>query len=198
VFLVNSCQRYFSCGPIAGQALFRSYGCFFAEFLGDVSLVRLRLLDVNTCVGLRYGSRSNKFRRFSWRPALHHLREVALPHFAHLGVCLWDFPHRTSSAHDVKSIMRDAYLPRPFITCHESHGILTVCPSGAVLTIPLGPTNPTTTIVAGKPCSFDVRVSHPHCGYLCQHSYFATLQQWVTPSAFTQMRILSYRSHCRR
>ena len=37
------------------QALFRGYGCFFAEFLGEYSLVRLGLLDLTTCVGLRYG-----------------------------------------------------------------------------------------------------------------------------------------------
>lgn len=35
-----------------GQALSRSYGCFFAEFLGEHSLVRLGLLDLTTCVGL--------------------------------------------------------------------------------------------------------------------------------------------------
>ena len=38
-----------------GQALYRRYGRFFAEFLGDLSLVRLGLLDLTTCVGLRYG-----------------------------------------------------------------------------------------------------------------------------------------------
>ena len=38
-----------------GQALFQSYGCFFAEFLGGFSLVRLTLLELITCVGLRYG-----------------------------------------------------------------------------------------------------------------------------------------------
>ena len=37
------------------EALFRSYGCFFAEFLGEHSLVRLTLLELITCVGLRYG-----------------------------------------------------------------------------------------------------------------------------------------------
>ena len=78
VFLINSCQRYFSCVPrrpcgLCGKALFRSYGCFFAEFLGDVSLVRLALLELNTCVGLRYGCFHNKFREFSWKMALHHL-----------------------------------------------------------------------------------------------------------------------------
>ena len=38
-----------------GQTLSRSYGRFFAEFLEEDSLVRLGLLDLNTCVGLRYG-----------------------------------------------------------------------------------------------------------------------------------------------
>ena len=41
-----------------GQALLLTYGRFFAEFLGDLSLVRLGLLALNTCVGLRYGSYS--------------------------------------------------------------------------------------------------------------------------------------------
>jgi hypothetical protein len=52
------------------QALFRSYGWFFAEFLGEHSLVRLRLLDAITCVGLRYGFHANKLRDFSWKRAL--------------------------------------------------------------------------------------------------------------------------------
>ncbi len=95
------------------QALFRSYGCFFAEFLGDVSLVRLRLLDVNTCVGLRYGYSCNKFRDFSWKMALHHLprRTVIFPLFLEIAlklaarIFLGDFlKARTSNP-----IMRDAY-----------------------------------------------------------------------------------------
>ena len=39
-----------------GRALSRSYGRYFAEFLKDLSLVRLSLLDSTTCVGLRYGT----------------------------------------------------------------------------------------------------------------------------------------------
>ena len=50
-----------------GQALFRSYGCFFAEFLGEYSLVRLGLLDLTTCVGLRYGLHIRNPRSFSWK-----------------------------------------------------------------------------------------------------------------------------------
>ena len=59
MFLLNSRQEIFRCGPSpegVGQALSRSYGRFFAEFLKDLSLVRLRLLDATTCVGLRYGT----------------------------------------------------------------------------------------------------------------------------------------------
>jgi hypothetical protein len=37
------------------RALFRSYGRYFAEFLDEESLVHLGLLDLSTCVGLRYG-----------------------------------------------------------------------------------------------------------------------------------------------
>ena len=37
-----------------GQAISRSYGRFFAEFLKEPLLVRLGLLDLTTCVGLRY------------------------------------------------------------------------------------------------------------------------------------------------
>ena len=53
-----------------GQILFRSYGRFFAEFLGEKSLVRLGLLDLTTCVGLGYGSFIFMLREFSWK-ALH-------------------------------------------------------------------------------------------------------------------------------
>ena len=41
-----------------GKALFQSYGRCFAEFLNECSLVRLGLLDLLTCVGLRYGLRA--------------------------------------------------------------------------------------------------------------------------------------------
>jgi hypothetical protein len=40
---------------VTGQTLFRSYGRCIAEFLSEESLVHLGLLDLSTCVGLRYG-----------------------------------------------------------------------------------------------------------------------------------------------
>jgi hypothetical protein len=40
---------------VTGQTLSRSYGRCIAEFLDEESLVHLGLLDLSTCVGLRYG-----------------------------------------------------------------------------------------------------------------------------------------------
>ena len=58
----------FRCGPCKhGQALLLTYGRCFAEFLGDLSLVRLGLLDLTTCVGLWYGLVTLNLRRFSWK-----------------------------------------------------------------------------------------------------------------------------------
>jgi len=54
-----------------GQALYRRYGRFFAEFLEDLSLVRLGLLALTTCVGLRYDLYENILRRFSRKHAWH-------------------------------------------------------------------------------------------------------------------------------
>ena len=74
MFLLNSRQEIFRCGPPPegfGQALSRSYGRFFAEFLKDLSLVRLGLLDPTTCVGLRYGTATLNLRSFSRKRAPH-------------------------------------------------------------------------------------------------------------------------------
>jgi hypothetical protein len=40
---------------VRGQTLSLSYGRCIAEFLNEESLVHLGLLDLSTCVGLRYG-----------------------------------------------------------------------------------------------------------------------------------------------
>jgi hypothetical protein len=75
-----------------GQALSLTYGRFFAEFLEDLSFVRLSLLDQITCVGLRYGRYALELRRFSWNRALYalSLRRRKLP--LRLGLCIPDLP----------------------------------------------------------------------------------------------------------
>ena len=62
------------------QALSRSYGCFFAEFLEKQSLVRLSLLDSSTCVGFRYGFLFVMLRSFS--------RKIALPYLHWANPCI--------------------------------------------------------------------------------------------------------------
>ena len=49
---------------VCGLTLLLTYGRFFAEFLGDLSLVRLGLLALNTCVGLRYGLQNTNLEVF--------------------------------------------------------------------------------------------------------------------------------------
>ena len=109
MFLINSCQRYFRCGhfnKLKWQALFQSYGCFFAEFLEDLSLVRLGLLDLITCVGLRYGFYFINLRNFSWKRALHYSLGRTLRSLLYSDVTLTSasgFSWKPSSYHKHKS-----------------------------------------------------------------------------------------------
>ena len=48
------------------QTLSRSYGRCLAEFLNEGSLERLGLLDLSTCVGLRYGRLSLLIVKLFW------------------------------------------------------------------------------------------------------------------------------------
>jgi hypothetical protein len=54
---------------LRGRALSLTYGRFFAEFLEDLSLVRLSLLDSTTCVGFWYGPNIINLRSFSRKRA---------------------------------------------------------------------------------------------------------------------------------
>ena len=55
MFLVNSRLESLAEATLLWQTLSRSYGRLIAEFLNEDSLVHLGLLDLSTCVGLRYG-----------------------------------------------------------------------------------------------------------------------------------------------
>ena len=83
MFLVNSRQAIFSCDPhteMCRQTLSRSYGRYFAEFLGKLSPVRLGLLDPPTCVGFGTDTTVLKLRSFSWKALrTSRLTEVKLP-----------------------------------------------------------------------------------------------------------------------
>ena len=95
MFLVNSRLGIFSCEPAcAGRTLSLTYGRFFAEFLEDLSLVRLGLLALNTCVGLRYGSYVVMLRSFSWKRAPVDLVRPRTPHLCSALAYRTDFPIR--------------------------------------------------------------------------------------------------------
>ena len=47
---------------------------YFAEFLNQGSLTRLRILTLPTCVGLRYGHHSDSLRGFSRKHGISHFR----------------------------------------------------------------------------------------------------------------------------
>ena len=181
---------------LRGQALFRSYGCFFAEFLDDLSLVRLGLLDLITCVGLRYGFRINNLRSFSWKRALFYFR--VLPPFSS---CLESpFKSRIRIYQD-PSLQAECQIQlrtehttlRHSISLYESYGILTVYPSGAAFAIPLGPTNPWLIYIAKETLIFRRAGISPALRLLVPTFLLPHAPEWVTPSPSTQSGILSYR-----
>ena len=144
VFLVNSCQGNFRCGPTCvGQALFRRYGRFFAEFLGAHSLVRLALLELYTCVGCGTVVTCISLEVFLGRLFINVLlaeaRSAPLSRYCVVRI----FLHYISASTDANPIRRVDLFPPSLHHLYAGQGILTLCPSGAAFAIPLGPTNPT-------------------------------------------------------
>ena len=115
MFLINSRQGFFSCGPPSeefGQALSLTYGRCFAEFLEDLSLVRLGLLDLTTCVGLRYGLYNNKFRDFSWKRAPQNLPwQITKTFMLRSDLCIPDLPRIRPHDTNGNPIIRSEYNP---------------------------------------------------------------------------------------
>ena len=128
---------------VRGQALSLTYGRFFAEFLEDISLVRLALLELTTCVGLRYGRTRSLILEVFLETALCRLSP------SEEGNCrsAWDNALRICLQRALTPIT-EIQFPAVYTAVRHStrqrrgQGILTLCPSGAVFTIPLGPTNP--------------------------------------------------------
>ena len=68
-----------------------------------------------------------------------------------------------------------------------------MCPSGAAFAIPLGPTNPSLIVIAKETLVFRRGGISPPLWLLVPTFLLLDVPQWVTPSASTQTRILSYR-----
>ena len=77
-------------------------------------------------------------------------------------------------------------LRRSIALC-KSHGILTMCPSGAAFAIPLGPTNPWLIYIAKETLIFRRAGISPALRLLVPTFLLPYAPVWVTPSPSTQM-----------
>ena len=75
---------------------------------------------------------------------------------------------------------------RPSIASINGHGILTVCPSGAVFTIPLGPTNPQLITIAEETLIFRRAGFSPALWLLVPAFSLPYAPPWVIPLASSQ------------
>ena len=104
-----------------------------------------------------------------------------------------DFPRRHSHEANRNPITGSTYsrpsLHRPCV----GHGILTVCPSGAALAIPLGPTNPQLITIAEETLVFRRAGFSPALWLLVPTFLLQHAPVWVTPLPSSQIRTLSYR-----
>lgn len=124
MFLINSRQEIFRCGPHCwGQTLSRSYGRFFAEFLKGISLVRLSLLDSTTCVGLRYGTAMVNPNEVFLGSALLTLRETVVSRCDPSWTYVPDLPNTHPQSSNGNPIIRCEYstpsLHRTIVVCRN-------------------------------------------------------------------------------
>ena len=66
MFSKRKLANHYVIDKVMGQTLSRSYGRCIAEFLNEESLVRLGLLDLSICVGLRYGQPYTRVSKLFW------------------------------------------------------------------------------------------------------------------------------------
>lgn len=92
---------------------------------------------------------------------------------------------------DIQSSAHCTHLRRP-IRVPGSHGILTVCPSGAPFGIPLGPTNPTLIIIESETLLFRRGEFSSPLRLLVPTVSLLHTPRWVSPSASARCRTLSY------
>ena len=101
--------------------------------------------------------------------------------YCHASAVPWDLPHGPLPSRFNRLFRQPAEVPplRPRVAMMASAGILTGCPSD---TPPLQRVlvRPRLTLIRlaliRNPWPSGVRVSHPHCRYLCLHLLFRTLQ----------------------
>ncbi len=102
----------------------------------------------------------------------------------------WKTPSRHQPESNYRQQLQQSVTP---IAHAHSHGILTVCPSGAALAIPLGPTNPELITMALETLVFRCAGISPALWLLVPAFSLRITPAWVTPLPSSQIRTLSYR-----
>ena len=149
MFLVNSRLGHFtatpSCSPckmvhINEAPLLPKLRGYFAEFLNESSLKRLRILTPPTCVGLRYGRLNSSLEVFLGSMGSGSLCPEGLP-IASRSICCPDLPKQPPAGLDL-AIQSEDTLPfcvTPSLKrCYGGTGILTCFPSSTPFGLDLG------------------------------------------------------------
>ena len=128
------------CGLIAQAPLFPKLRGYFAEFLNNASPVGLGLLDLSTCVGLRYGS-GNSYSGFSRRPlgTLHYSFSFRIKRCPPTGGFA-SLPGLVLAPCFLSGLVLPFRVPT--VLCQRSTGISTCPPSPTPFGLSLGPDFP--------------------------------------------------------
>ena len=135
-------------------------------------------------------------RRFSRDRALCSLHPRGSRSRFRLSLMRCGFAYNTLSRHQPESNYRQQIQQSVTpIALALGHGILTVCPSGAALAIPLGPTNPELITMALETLVFRRAGFSPALWLLVPAFSLPYAPAWVTPLPSSQNGTLSYRVH---
>jgi hypothetical protein len=129
----------------------------FAEFLNQGSLVRLGLLDLPTCVGLRYGRGRSPERAFlDCTGATQSAAACAVASPSPLGQRAGDFVPALPTGLDGARLAAGSSPQHPALVKRTAHGtgISTCCPSPTPGGYGLGPTTPPRITRAAEPLGF--------------------------------------------
>jgi hypothetical protein len=119
VLILENCNTHNVVNIVARQTLSLSYGRCIAEFLDEESLVRLGLLDLSTCVGLRYGRHMPRVQKLFLSVLSQKLAAKKQPFIPGPLDQLDGYNHESASA----------TMPRIFEQTYTGTGLLTCCPS---------------------------------------------------------------------